>query len=121
MFETAISTLLWKLGFYFNQIKTFSAYNIPFQVVLAFCPTIFHYLTGNGWVIFMAVMGLSVLHYRLFHIFFVLVLLKADLPSEIDKSFWRAIFIFSAIVFLWGYLGFLSMMNWTTLASLNGG
>ena len=121
MFETAIQTLIWKLGFYADQVKTFSALNIPFQVILSICPAIFRYLSTTGYILAVVVGGLSLLHYRLFHIFFVLVLLKANLPDETDKSFWRSVVIFTAVVMLWLYLGFLSMMNWTQLAALQVG
>lgn len=121
MFETTISTLTSKLSFYTAQIGTFSVLNIPFQVLMSVCPVIFRYMTNSGYSVLVVVGGMSLLHYRLFHIFFVLVLLNAKLPDEKDKNFWRSVGIFTAIVCLWLYLGFLSMMNWTTLAQLNGG
>ena len=107
-----------KIGFYIGKATTFSVLNIPFQVILSFCPSIFGYLSVMGWITFAAIFSLSLFHYRLFHIFFVLMLLKTDIPDEKNKLFWRGVVIFVGVVLLWGYLGFLSASNWSQLEEL---
>jgi hypothetical protein len=96
-------------------MKTYSVLNIPLQVIFAICPAMFRYLTNNGWLLFGILLGLSVVHYRFFHIFFVLVVLELELPSEKDKSFWRSVGIFTLVIFLWGYLQYLRTLNWVYL------
>ena len=128
MFELSLQFFLDKVGLYIEQIKVFGSLNLPHQVILSVCPAIFRYLSDFGWVTLVAVGGLSLIHYRLFHIFFVLVLLKADLPNwtatgmtKSEKDFWLAVILFSAVVFMWGYIGFIGATEWFKLPGLQGG
>jgi hypothetical protein len=100
-----------KVAFY-ADISKFSAMGQPLQVVLAVCPRIFPKLTEYGKKLLFGIILLSLLNTRLFHIFFVLVLLKANLPNEKDKLFWRGVLMFSAIVFLWGFLHYFNETKW---------
>jgi len=107
-----IQKLFEKIIFYTSSINIFGGLAVYHQIIFALCPAIFRYLTKKGWVIFGFLLILSLLHYRFFHIFFVLMLLQAKLPDETDKSFWRDIGLYLIVLALWGVLNFHNATEW---------
>jgi hypothetical protein len=102
--------LLWsKTSYYLSTIGQYSILSQPIQVILSICPSIFRFIDERGKLLFLAILLLSVVHYRLFLVFFPLVLLNAKLPDYSDKKFWTTVMMFSLVLVLWGYMQFTNL------------
>jgi hypothetical protein len=107
-----MSGLLEKVSYYLSSTNVFGVLTAYHQIIFALCPAIFRYLSTKGWLIFFILLIFSLVHYRFFHIFFVLMLLQAKLPDETDKSFWRDIGLYLIVLALWGVLNFHNATEW---------
>lgn len=104
-----------KILFYLNKISMFSSLVLYHQIILALCPSFLRYSTKKGWFLFLFLILFSFLHYRLFHIFFVLVLLQTKLPNENDKKFYRELGFYLVVLSLWFLLNFQNEMGWVDI------
>lgn len=64
-------------------------------------PAIILKLNNFGLVILILSFLLSLVQSRFYGLFFIFVLLNADLPSFKDKPFWLSVIFFSFIIGLW--------------------
>lgn len=81
-----------------------------------FAPIALGRLSRTGLWMFILIFAGALIHTRLFHIFFVLVMLEMRLPKldsniKEDKEFWIWVLIYAPILFLWTYLE-LGNLDW---------
>jgi len=115
-----LETLFSKISYYLSTIGQYSILSQPVQVILSICPSIFRFIDERGKLLFLAILLLSVVHYRLFLVFFPLVLLNAKLPDATDKKFWRTILLFSFVLVLWGYMQFTNLATFWQMCQSKG-
>jgi hypothetical protein len=110
-----VARLFSSLKFYIDKIWSFSILASPYQIFLTLNPALLRFLSKDGLMLFAAIFALSFIHTRLFQILIILPILMAKLPDEHDKSFWRTMFIFSIVLFLWFNGQFFSELKWIPL------
>ena len=115
-----LETLWFKISYYLSSIGQYSILSQPVQVILSICPSICRFIDDRGKLLFFAILLLSVVHYRLFLVFFPLVLLNAKLPDASDKKFWRTILLFSFVLVLWGYMQFTNLATFWQTCKVEG-
>lgn len=102
---------------YFNHIAVFGVANQTRQLFLAISPFLIGALCGDALLAFFAILLGSIINIRIFHVFFVLVLLMMDLSD--DKRYKQSIITFWLIIGIIEIYSFLNINGW--IAVMNGG
>jgi len=95
---------------YLGQIANFGAANQSRQLFLAVNPFLVGEIRGNALLSFFAILIGSLINVRLFHVFFVLVLLQMDLSN--DKKYKQAVLTFWLIIGIIEIYSFLNLNGW---------
>ena len=98
---------------YLQNIANFGMANQSRQVFLAVSPFLIGSLRGNALLAFFAVMLGSLINVRIFHVFFVLVLLMMDLSDE--KRFKQSMMTFWLIIGIIEIYSFFNLNGWIYL------
>jgi hypothetical protein len=85
------------------------------SLALFFNPILILRLSDFGTYLMIFAFLLSLMHARLFQIFFVFILLEANIPKFSDRKFWACFMFFIPILFLWAYMETKNMDWWVSL------
>lgn len=95
---------------YLNHIADFGLANQTRQVFLAVSPFLIGALRGNALLAFFAIMLGSLVNVRIFHVFFVLVLLMMDLSDT--KRYKQSVYTFWLIIGVIIIYSFVNLNGW---------
>jgi len=103
---------------YLNHIADFGIANQTRQVFLAVSPFLIGSLRGNALLAFFAILLGSLVNVRVFHVFFVLVLLMMDLSDE--KRFKQSMMTFWLIILIIEIYSFFNLNGWMEIMNRLG-